>query len=506
MKTDKSSLQLSNDRISEIKNIPILEESLFRKKISAMIRSGKRLNAFFAVPENKTFTNFYAVIADDTKGSLNVISFRTGEQSFVSFTPKIPQFHLFEREIYEQTGIIPTGHPWLKPVRFPVDSKSSKNEEMQKPDIGDIDFFRISGQEIHQVAVGPVHAGIIEPGHFRFQCHGEIVHHLEISLGYQHRGIEEKIPGGPHQNTPYQVEVAAGDSSIAHATAYCQIIEQLAGAPVPEGAEKIRAIALELERCANHTGDLGALAGDIGFLPTMSYCGRIRGDFLNMTALICGNRFGRGLLCPGGVKHTMEPSRIVDLKKKVAQGKKDFISAVSLLWDTPSVLARFEGTGTVTTETAGSIGLVGVAARASGINTDCRNNHPSGTYKCLSLKMPEINSGDVLARARVRWEEVLESINIIEKLLNELPQEKLRTEVSKKLKPDTFAVSLVEGWRGEVCHVALTDRKGKFNKYKIIDPSFHNWFGLALALRGEQISDFPLCNKSFNLSYCGFDL
>lgn len=506
MKTDKLKSKIFSDGILNVKNIPILDQSLFRKKIAQLIKAGQRLNAFLVIPESKNLLNFYAIIANDEKGYLNLLSFQTKDQTFESFTPKFPQFHLFEREIYEQTGVLPLGHPWLKPVRFPLNSLFPGNKENGKTNIGDIDFFRIESEEIHQVAVGPVHAGIIEPGHFRFQCHGEIVHHLEISLGYQHRGIEEKMPGGPHKITPYQIEVAAGDSTIAHATAYCQIIEKLSRTTVPVYAEQIRAIALELERCANHIGDLGAMAGDIGYLPTMSYCGRIRGDFLNMTALLCGNRFGRNLLCPGGVKNDLTGKRIEDLRTRIAQGKKDFISAVSILWDTPSVLARFEGTGTVSNDTSRSIGMVGVAARASGINIDCRKNHPSGMYKDMKVNMSSIDTGDVLARARIRWEEVLESVNIIEKLLNELTAGELQAEVREKLSPDTFAISLIEGWRGEVCHIAFTDKQGKFGKYKIIDPSFHNWFGLAIALRGEQISDFPLCNKSFNLSYCGFDL
>ncbi len=229
------------------------------------------------------------------------------------------------------------------------------------------DFFHLDGAEIHEVAVGPVHAGIIEPGHFRFQCHGEDVYHLEISLGYQHRGIEPALVGGPDKRTLHYMETLAGDTTIGHATAYAQAMEALAGCMAPPRALALRGIALELERAANHTGDLGALAGDVGYLPTASYCGRIRGDFLNMTALLCGSRFGRGLVSPGGVLFDADAERLAQLLDRLQQARKDVASAVNLLWETPSVMARFENTGTLPPIPQQRLGLVGPAARASGL-------------------------------------------------------------------------------------------------------------------------------------------
>ena len=360
------------------------------------------------------------------------------------------------------------------------------------------EFFRVAGGEIHEVSVGPVHAGIIEPGHFRFQCNGEEVLHLEIALGYQHRGVEAALAGGPHRATLSQLETVAGDTTIGHATAYATILESLAGEEAPLRAQWLRALALELERLANHTGD-------VAFLPTASACGKLRGDFLNLTALICGNRFGRGLVRPGGCRHDLEPARAERLLAKLRTALAEVNQAAEWLWEANSVRARFELTGTVTSVQAAELGLVGVAARAAGLVRDVRFDHPAGWHRFAPVPVAVWPDGDVLARARVRSLEIQRSGKFLEDQLGTPPDGENFT-AARPPAGDTLAVALVEGWRGEICHVALTDTAGRFRRYKIIDPSFHNWPGLALALRGQAISDFPICNKSFNLSYCGFDL
>jgi Ni,Fe-hydrogenase III large subunit len=335
--------------------------------------------------------------------------------------------------------------------------------------------------------------------------HGENVFHLEISLGYQHRGIERKLIGSPDKRTIHYMETAAGDTTIGHSSAYCQLIESLASCHISARAQVIRGIALELERLANHTGDLGALAGDVGYLPTSSFCGRIRGDFLNLTALLCGNRFGRGIVRPGGTGFDITPQIAEELKTRLKAAFKDVTIAANLLWNTPSVLNRFEETGVISQDTCRQLGLVGVAARACGMDIDSRYNFANGIFQFCQVPVATWHTGDVFSRAYVRWLEIQQSVEFIESQLDTLPAPSAHIP-EPKLAPNRIGVSLVEGWRGEICHVAMTDETGRFSAYKIVDPSFHNWMGLAMALRGQQISDFPLYNKSFNLSYCGHDL
>lgn len=465
----------------------------FVRATAAELARGARLCAWFGVPEGAA-TRLVAVLAFDADNTLAAGRSTPLTGGYPALTASHSQAHLFEREVWEQHGLVPVGHPWLKPVR---------RSAGDAPAVGE--FFRVDGREVHEVAVGPVHAGIIEPGHFRFQCAGEEVLHLEIALGYQHRGAEAALPGGPHRATMSQMETVAGDTTIAHATAYASALEALGGGESPLRAQWLRAIALELERLANHTGDLGALANDVAFLPTASACGKIRGDFLNLTALLCGNRFGRGLVRPGGCRHDLDAARLGQLRERLRSAVAEVEQAAVWLWDAASVRARFENTGTVFPKQAAELGLVGPAARACGLVRDVRYDHPAGWHRFAQVPVAVWPDGDVFARARVRWLEIQRSGKFLEEQIAAPPDGPPFNEPGP-LAGDTLSVALVEGWRGEVCHVALTDAAGRFRRYKLVDPSFHNWTGLALALRGQAISDFPLCNKSFNLSYCGFDL
>lgn len=456
-----------------------------------------------------------AILTGEEPGSL-----RLGRailpEAFPSLTPHVPQLHAFERELAEQFGVHPEGHPALHPLRFHPSWRPGHDAWHRpvdpRPVVGVMPFQRVEGDGIHEVAVGPVHAGVIEPGHFRFQCYGEVVWRVEISLGYQHRGIERAIVEGPWRRVAHVLEAAAGDTTIGHMVAHAQVVEALTGMTVSPRAQAWRDLALGLERLANHTGDLGALAGDAGYLPTAAYCGRLRGDWLNMMAQLCGSRFGRSLVRPGGVAFDLNDAGRQSMEQRIATSWQETQEAVGLMWSTPGVLARLEAVGVVDTAVARSLGLVGLAARASGLPRDVRSEFSTADATEWTADVGE--TGDVEARARIRWVDAERTVPQLLAILTApgpddaslTTQRLVHAQQVPVLPAETLTVALVEGWRGEIAHVAISDAAGRLGRYKVIDPSFHNWAGLAVAMRGQQISDFPLCNKSFNLSYCGHDL
>lgn len=486
-------------------DVPLVSMDALCASVVERCRRGWRLLAFFGVP-SPAGTEVVCILADASSRLLDAVRALPG-RAYDSITPHCPQAHLFERELFETWGIRPEGHPWLKPVRF---RPAEGEKRTSRPGPAQTDYYRVEGTEVHEVAVGPVHAGVIEPGHFRFQCYGENVMHLEIELGFQHRDVEHLVLTSPSRLVLPLMENIAGDTAIGHATACCTVIERLSGVGITDRAHILRRLALELERLANHTRDLGAIGGDTGFLPSSAWNGRITGDFLNITAEICGSRFGRNLLCPGGVKWDVDAALSQSLVKRLRSAFRDARGSVDVMLETSSVLARLTDTGRVSFEDARALGLVGMAARSCGVGMDARMDWPLCDLDNGALHKRMRTTGDVLARTLLRSDELNDSAASAEADLMQLGfssgEERCRVSMPDTMPASRLAVAQVEGWRGEICHVGITGKNGEWLAYKVVDPSFHNWSGLVMALRGEPISDFPLCNKSFNLSYCGHDL
>jgi len=464
-----------------------------------LLANGARPVAMFRQEEPGGGRRVWTALASDSAGGLCLTNavFPPGEKpSYPTLSVDFPSMNYFECELYEQTGMEPEGHPWLRPVRSADDWR--KNGAPYA-------FYRVGGGEVHEVAVGPVHAGVIEPGHFRFQCHGEEILHLEIHLGYQHRGVEKLLPRQKPARQLILIESMAGDSVIAHATAFCSAIEALAGVAPSLRELTLRGIAAELERVAMHLATLSGIATDIGFALPAAAFGALRTSVINLSAEICGNRFGRGWIIPGGVRFDLDPSLAVKARGILDDVLAKFPAIEALLFDSASALARLEETGAVTAEQARAAGLVGLAARASGVASDARADFPYGIYRYSSIPSLTLDSGDVYARAKLRALEIRDSIQFIFEQLDNLPAPKPGHPV-KAMAENAFTIALTESHRGEIAHVLVTDAGGQISQVKIKDPSFHNWQGLALAVRENGISDFPLCNKSFDLSYAGHDL
>ncbi len=441
-------------------------------------------------------------IADDVVHQIFVSSAIVDAVSILpSFTAQNHNFEKFEREIHENFGIPYSDHPWLKPLRYAHD-RFDKSQV-----IGKYPFYKVESEELHEVGVGPIHAGIIEPGHFRFICNGEQIMHLEIQFGYQHRGIENLfLQKKKLLERTTLAENIAGDTAVGHSTAFVNLWESLCGYTPDPSLDFARTVALELERMANHTGDLSGVCADIAYQLGNSVYGRLRTPIINFLQEWGGNRLGKGLIRAGKINFPFTQTLADRLTEVFKAYEPDFNEITEKLFKLPSALSRMEKTGVVTYDEVLEIGTVGMAARMSGLNRDIRASHPSNLYGSILHKPVIKHHGDVYSRVQIRKEEIRQSIGYLKQLIANIPEFKKSEEFTATPLSDRFVISLVEGWRGEICHCAITDHSGNLVIYKIKDPSYHNWMALAQAVRNNDISDFPICNKSFSLSYSGQDL
>ncbi len=506
---------MSSNRYTVVRNgsspagfseIPVIGYDLFHEEVTSMLTDERYHCLSYSCFRTGEGFRFICIIADDGSGEIRILSHikKDDGTSLKSLTASCYAMHIFEREIHENHGVVFEGHPWLKPVRYPHDRADRLSVMDNYP------FYSMESEELHEVGVGPIHAGVIEPGHFRFICNGERVLHLEIQLGYQHRGIEKLLTSaGDSLRRALLAEDIAGDSAVAHGLAHAQLAESLAGFEPPVSLQAERCIALELERIAVHIGDTAALCGDVAYQLGQVACEALRTMVINTTQFWCGNRFGKGLIRPGGSNFPLTEESAVEILRVLEDVDRRYGNVTGCVYTLPSVLGRFEDIGNVTRKQATSIGAVGMAARTCGVPRDMRATHPFQYYRKMEINPVMLETGDVLARGMLRALEVKESVEIIRRLIDSWrsgAKETGRPQYDLKFRPDCLAVSATEGWRGEICHVAVTDSDGKLAMYKVKDPSMHNWMALVLAVRSQEISDFPVCNKSFNLSYCGNDL
>jgi Ni,Fe-hydrogenase III large subunit len=497
-----NSITIKNNQRIQVSEIPVLQYDDFLEYNTNLVKDVFfHCVNYFAWPQGDDI-RLFCCIADDSTGNILITSaaIKKGD-TCPSFTARHLAFQVFEREIHENTGLSYSDHPWLKPVRY------SFNRSETTGDIKDYPFYQIESEELHEVGVGPIHAGIIEPGHFRFICNGEQILHLEIQLGYQHRGIEYLLL---NQKTLLQrtilAENIAGDTVVGHTTAFANLWESLCGSVAGDDIMHARTVAAELERIAIHTGDLSAICTDIAYQLGSSVFGRLRTPVINTFQMWCGNRLAKGLIRAGRNQYPITPDIIEALTRLFEAYEPDLNEMYDRMKTLPSALARLERTGIVTQEQAERIGAVGIVARTSGLMRDIRWTHPYLRYGQIPHQPIIKHHGDVYSRTQIRKQEITQSIKYIKGLIKDVPVKVTPDNDLLSPLPGIFVLSLTEGWRGEICHCAITDDTGNLALYKIKDPSLHNWLALALAVRNNDISDFPICNKSFNLSYCGNDL
>jgi len=496
-------ISIKNNQTILLSDIPESNyESFFDKNIELLTSHAERHCVNYFGYKSGNNVKLICCIADDATHEILVSTCLVNKaHKLESFTNQLLCFEKFEREIHENFGINYIDHPWLKPVRY------SNNRYDKTQTIANYPFYHIDSAELHEVGVGPIHAGIIEPGHFRFICNGEQILHLEIQLGYQHRGIENLFI---KKNNLIQratlAESIAGDTVVGHSVSFAHVWESLCDSKITQDIEFSRTLALELERIAVHVGDLSGVCTDIAYQLGSAVFGRLRTPIINFMQEWCGNRLAKGLIRPDQNKFPFTPALAERLKQILDIFEPEFNEMAEKLFSLSSALSRFERTGLVSYTDAMNIGAVGMAARMTNLNRDIRSSHPFSLYAELKHEPILKRHGDVYSRVQIRRKEVEQSLLYIRKLIQEVPVLPSKEIISKTPKPNSFCLSLVEGWRGEICHCALTDKNGNLMHYKIKDPSFHNWLALALSVRNNEISDFPICNKSFNLSYSGHDL
>jgi Ni,Fe-hydrogenase III large subunit/Ni,Fe-hydrogenase III component G len=437
------------------------------------------------------------------------------KERFPSLSKNIPALNWYEREIRDMFGLEPQYHPDLRPLmkypenfpqnEFPLRKDFPWNKRPEFKKYGEYEYKKVKGEGVFNILVGPIHAGIIEPGHFRFHLAGEPILQLEIRHFWKHRGIEKLGEGKEPEELLRLTDKISGDHSFAHTLAYIQAVEKLSETQIPERAKYLRVIFAELERLMCNLNDFAWIFQDVGYTFGAQGVFVLKEEIMRLNKELTGSRFNKGVLTIGGVNVDLDRKKVKILKTKLSQIEEKYKNYRKMLHDSATILERLENTGRIKFETVKDLSAVGYTARASGLSSDIRKEHPYLVYDKLIFHSKVYKEGDVYARLKVRLSDIEDSISIIRQCIENLPETEIKTKPNP-VKPESFALGYAEGQRGDIIHYVHTDINGKIFRWKIRDPSFHNWQTIQFAVLGDIIADFPLVNKSLNLSYAGNDL
>ncbi len=445
----------------------------------------------------------------EAEGTIGVLSLACPDQRYPSIGQTHPPALRLERALRDLSGLVPEGlpdrRPWLDHGSWPVSQPLAAAPGPPAPAAAPYPFLPVEGEGLHQIPVGPVHAGIIEPGHFRFTAHGETVVRLEERLGYVHKGIERLLAGADLAGAAKLAGRVSGDSVVAYGLAFAQAAEAALGLAVPPRAQRLRGLMAELERLANHFGDIGAICNDASFALMHAHCGMLRERVLRLAETCFGHRLMRDCVVPGGVAADLKGTGVQALRALLAEIEARFGPLIELYDNTASLLDRTVGTGILKPALARLYGAGGYVGRASGRGFDARKLPGYPPYDGLSFDVPVLDAGDVNARVWIRIREVQASLGLIEQLLAELPVGPIAAPLPAALAAGE-GMALVEGFRGDVLVWLRLGADGRVLRCHLRDPSWFQWPLLEAVIEGNIVADFPLCNKSFNCSYSGHDL
>jgi len=490
-----------------------VSEDQWQRVAQDMAAAGGRLVTLWASGEDeRTVTTIHAAFVADPGGLVLTLPIADRDSPYPGIEDLFPAATRMQRAITDLSGVRstdPDTRPWLRHAAWPQTFRPLIDPPAlaptTEPAIDSYNFVRVEGDGVHEIAVGPVHAGIIEPGHFRFSVVGEKVLRLEQHLGYVHKGIEQRFTQLPILEAHRLAARVSGDSAVAFSWAYCQALEGIADAEIPPRATWLRALYLEVERVANHLGDLGALGNDAGFAFGLAQFSRLKEQLLRASQEALGQRYLMDAVVPGGTQRDLTRMGIPLLRRCLREIEHEVLTLRTIYDEHEGVRDRFTGAGTVAAELAARLGLTGLAGRASAQAFDLRVDLPCEPYTQLSVNKIVRSDGDVAARVAVRFDELHESCRVIHRILDSLPSGPHLTSVPVPA-DGAVGAGLIEGWRGPVLVALEAGPAGSIRRCHPHDPSWQNWPVLEHAIIGNIVPDFPLINKSFNLSYSGHDL